>query len=600
MSTNGSTFKNDAPLLSELLSDIHLGKIQLPDFQRGWVWDDDHIRSLIASVTLSYPIGAVMLLETGGEDVRFKSRLIEGLSLHRIPNPEKLILDGQQRLTSLYASIINKDNVFTKTDKGKEIKVFYYLNMEKCLDENTDRLDAVISIPADKKIKSDFGRIIELDLSSQQKEFENLYLPINILLDTVAYSNWKNSFMEYFRYNAEKIKFLNKFDQQIWLPIQKYRVPVIELLKETPKEAVCQVFEKVNTGGVSLSVFELVTATFAVDNFELRKNWEEIAVRLKDYKVLQGFDNTSFLTAITLLSTYNRSLTNESGAVSCKRKDVLKISLSDYLTYSEKIERGLIESAKFLAMEKIFDSSSLPYSTQLIPLSTIIAVLGDRFHNVSVKQKVQRWFWSGVFGELYGGANESRFAFDLPEVVRWIDLGDEPRTIKDSSFNPLRLLSLQSRLSAAYKGLSALILKSGSKDFISGENIDLNSYFDINIDIHHIFPRNYSEANNLKKSKWNSIINKTPLSARSNRIIGGKSPKEYLYGIVRNHNIIENDLNEILKTNLINPEFLWRNKFDEFIRDRAANLLNLIEKATGKTIQGRESDEVINEFGDRI
>ncbi|MBM2814378.1 MAG: hypothetical protein HW421_1140 [Ignavibacteria bacterium] len=600
MSTTGSTFKNDAPLLSELLSDIHLGKIQLPDFQRGWVWDDDHIRSLIASVTLSYPIGAVMLLETGGEDVRFKARLIEGLKLHRIPNPEKLILDGQQRLTSLYAAIINKELILTKTDKNKEIKVFYYLDMEKCLDENSDRLDAVISIPSDKKVKSDFGRVIELDLSTQDKEFENLHLPINILLDTVTYSNWKNSFMEYFGYNAEKIKFLNKFDQMIWLPIQKYRVPVIELLKETPKEAVCQVFEKVNTGGVSLSVFELVTATFAVDNFELRKNWEEIEGRLKEYKVLHGFDNTSFLTSITLLSSYYKSLTTESGSVSCKRKDVLKISLPDYLTYSEKIEKALVESAKFLAMEKIFDAASLPYSTQLIPLSTIIAFLGDKFHSISVKQKVQRWFWSGVFGELYGGANESRFAFDLPEVIKWVNSGDEPRTVKDSSFNPMRLLSLQSRLSAAYKGLSALILKSGSKDFISGENIDLNSYFDINIDIHHIFPRNYSETNNLKKTKWNSIINKTPLSARSNRIIGGKSPKEYLNGIVRNHNIIENDLNEILKTNLINPDFLWNNNFEEFISNRASNLLNLIENATGKNIQGRESEEIINEFGDVI
>ena len=99
------TFSTGEPNLSELLEQAATGKLQLPDFQRGWVWDDNHIRSLIASVSLSYPIGAVMLLEVGGEGVRFKPRALEGASVPPEVKPERLILDGQQRLTSLFLTL---------------------------------------------------------------------------------------------------------------------------------------------------------------------------------------------------------------------------------------------------------------------------------------------------------------------------------------------------------------------------------------------------------------------------------------------------------------------------------------------------------------
>jgi len=100
MASVASTFKTHEPSLPELLDEIHKGTIQLPDFQRGWVWDDDRIRALIASVSLSYPIGAVLLMETGDHGLRFKPRLVEGAPPANGTKPETLIPDGQQRLTS--------------------------------------------------------------------------------------------------------------------------------------------------------------------------------------------------------------------------------------------------------------------------------------------------------------------------------------------------------------------------------------------------------------------------------------------------------------------------------------------------------------------
>ncbi len=234
-----------------------------------------------------------------------------------------------------------------------------------------------------------------------------------------------------------------------------YRIPSIELLKDTPKEAVCQVFEKVNTGGVTLTVFELVTAIFATDSYNLRDDWNARRTRLKEHSPLKAVDATNFLTASTLLASYKRHRAAGS-AISCKKKDVLKLALPEYKDVADSIEAGFVKAARFLAREKVFDDTNLPYSTQLIPLSTICAYLEDRFEEDTVRQKLSRWFWCGVFGELYGGANESRYAFDVPEVLNWIDGGEAPRSVRDANFDPVRLLSLQTRNSAAYKGVPCL------------------------------------------------------------------------------------------------------------------------------------------------
>lgn len=134
----------------------------------------------------------------------------------------------------------------------KELKRFYYLDMAKCLNDAEDRYDAVISVPEDRKLTSDFGRIVDIDLSDRAKEYEAGMFPINIIFDPDLTSQWEMGFQEFFEFDKSKIKFLFKFRSDVIIPFQKYKIPVIKLLKETPKEAVCQVFENVNTGGFRL------------------------------------------------------------------------------------------------------------------------------------------------------------------------------------------------------------------------------------------------------------------------------------------------------------------------------------------------------------
>ncbi len=587
---------NDRPI-SELMISINKGAIQLPDFQRGWVWEDGRIKALIASITNNYPVGAAMFLEYGNDNIRFKYRVIEGVTATDVI-PTELILDGQQRLTSIYSSLYSRNAVHTRTDKGKKIFRYYYIDIKKACDPNCDRVDAIFSVPETRIITSNFGRDIELDLSDRTKEFENKMFPLNLILDFPEEQNWQNEYYAFYNYNQEIIKEFTEFNKKIIMQTLQYKIPVISLGKDTPKEAVCQVFENVNTGGVSLTVFELVTAIFAMDDFELRKDWEERKAKYFDGDLLSCITATDFLTACTLLSTYKKG-----GTVSCKKKDVLNLSLKDYNNFADALSEGFVEAEKILQEERVFSNKDLPYSTQLIPLAALCTLLsnGNRIKVTNIKNKIRQWYWCGVFGELYGGANETRYVNDVVGVMNWIENnGNVPKTIQESYFNPTRLLTLQSRQSAAYKGIMALILKNHCKDFISGREMDFTVYKSENIDIHHIFPKSYCEKNNLPKEKWNSVVNKTPISYSTNREIGGVAPSEYLKKIEEKGQVDYNSLNDYLQTHLIDVSAARSNDFEKHIVLRSKLLLDAIEKATGKIISGKDSDEVISKFGERL
>lgn len=587
---------NDRPI-SELMISINKGAIQLPDFQRGWVWEDGRIKALIASITNNYPVGAAMFFEYGNDNIRFKYRVIEGVTATDVI-PTELILDGQQRLTSIYSSLYSRNAVHTRTDKGKKIFRYYYIDIKKACDPNCDRVDAIFSVPETRIITSNFGRDIELDLSDRTKEFENKMFPLNLILDFPEEQNWQNEYYAFYNYNQEIIKEFTEFNKKIIMQTLQYKIPVISLGKDTPKEAVCQVFENVNTGGVSLTVFELVTAIFAIDDFELRKDWEERKAKYFDGDLLSCITATDFLTACTLLSTYKKG-----GTVSCKKKDVLNLSLKDYNNFADALSEGFVEAEKILQEERVFSNKDLPYSTQLIPLAALCTLLsnGNRIKVTNIKNKIRQWYWCDVFGELYGGANETRYVNDVVGVMNWIENnGNIPKTIQESYFNPTRLLTLQSRQSAAYKGIMALILKNHCKDFISGREMDFTVYKSENIDIHHIFPKSYCEKNNLSKEKWNSVVNKTPISYSTNREIGGVAPSEYLKKIEEKGQVDYNSLNDYLQTHLIDVSAARSNDFEKHIVLRAKLLLDAIEKATGKIISGKDSDEVISKFGERL
>lgn len=365
--------------LSQLLDEVNSGKTQLPEFQRDWTWDDNRIRGIIASLSQGYPMGAIMRLQYGNPEIKFKYRTIKGVG-QRDFAPDFLVLDGQQRLTSIYQAMFSKNAVATKTDKGKEIKRFYYLSMEKCMDENEDRFDAVLPFPADRKIKENFDRDIKLDISDCQKEYEHKMFPVNIVFDSNALMKWQFGYMMYYTGQADALKLLESFQSEVLNTIVSYKLPVITLDKTTPREAVCKVFENVNTGGVPLTVFELVTATYATQEFDLRKDWQECKKQIRGVDdtlrtdLLDGIDETTFLTTVALYTSYIDKQAGKVGAVSCKKKDVLNLSYESYIANRDQVLNGYRIARDFLLKyQYVFRQRDLPYTTQLIPLAAICA-----------------------------------------------------------------------------------------------------------------------------------------------------------------------------------------------------------------------------------
>ena len=605
-----STFDSTKTPLPEIIRAITDGKVQLPDFQRGWVWDDGHVRSLLISVARSFPVGAVMLLETGG-DVRFQMRPIENVIFDgRVPEPERLILDGQQRLTSLTQVLALDRPVKTFDEKGKPISRYYYIDIEAALED--ERLeDAFIALEEDRKIKTNFGRDVVLDLSTPQKECEQLYFPCTQILNSDA---WEESLQEY---APEKFSIYMQFRKNVLNAFRTYQLPVIALGKSTSKEAVCLVFEKVNTGGVPLSVFELVTASFAAENFNLRDDWYGSSLRkvkgrathIQAESVLETVEPTDFLQAISLLHTYERRQADVAAgkigkavsAVSAKRISVLSLTLADYQRWADQVESGFLLAAKFLRKECFFASRDLPYRTQLVPLAAVLSVLKERWLEPRIHEKLCRWYWCGVLGELYGGAVETRIANDLEELMAWLaDEGDEPRTIYEASFQPSRLYTLRSRLSAAYKGLNTLVLREGAKDFFWKATIQELDHEEVALDIHHIFPRTWCEGHGIKPSVFNAIINKTPISYKANRMIGGKAPSSYLASIQAHKQVGlgDNAMDAILGSHRIDPDALRADNFEAFFEHRKESLLAIVEQAMGKSIEREVEDQAWDELDD--
>jgi hypothetical protein len=600
-----TTFDSTKRSLHEFLKDVHSGKLKLPDFQRGWVWDDSHILGLLASVAQSFPIGAVMLLQSGNEDVRFKERLVEGVENPNPDHTENLILDGQQRLTSLYQSVFAKKVVATRDGKKQAVSRWYYIDMKKALTANGDMEDAIFSTPEDRVFRNFRGEPIEgRDYSTMDKEFEAAVFP---LCQIFSSSVWRSAFNKYHNYAPQIIQLWDQFEENILKRFEQYQIPQILLLKATPKVAVCQVFEKVNTGGVSLTVFELLTATFAVDNFNLRDDWAAREKRLKHHRILGSLENTDFLQSLTLLVTQSRrSAAVQEGiskdnlpAISCKRKDVLKLTTKDYQHWADVVEKALIQTVKFFTHQRIYSFRDLPYRTQLVPLAAIYATLGTAAETENARSKIERYFWCGVFGELYGGAVETRSSKDLAEVVAWIKGGNEPDTVRDSHFAANRLYSLRTRNSAAYKGMHALILRQ-SVDFRSGSQINIESYFDEKLDIHHIFPRDWCDdkSRKISPSHRDCIVNKTAISARTNRSIGGRPPSEYLPRLRNSAGYDPGRQKEILESHLIDFDLLSTDDFETFLAARHESLLKLIEMVTGKEIARTAPSTELNDNSD--
>lgn len=575
--------------LSDYLKWTTSGKIQLPDFQRGYKWEDERIRQLLVTILRGHPLGVVMLLKTGNDQIRFKPRPVEGTSVPADTAADSLLLDGQQRLTSLTQALTGSGVVHTMDSRGKLMDRQYFVDMEVAV-QGEDRMDeAVLSLPDDGVERENFGRDIVRDVSTPDKERAAGLFPVRLLFGDAM--SWL--------FDLDDRDLAREFNNAIVKPVGTYNIPAIELDKDTSKAAVATVFEKVNVGGLPLNVFELLTATFAGDaayfeehgtDFRLNDDWKETQSTFSSYPVLTKLESTDFLQAMTLLTTRKRNLQDTSTrppAVSAKREDVLKLTLEDYLEWVAPLREAFVWASTFLADRHIFDARFVPYPKQLVPLAAIRVVMGRDADLIGAREKLVRWFWCGILGEMYGGAIETRFVRDLEQVPGWAR-GDAdavtPNTVNDATFVESRLQSLRTRQAAAYKGIYALLLGNEARDWMEDKALDLVQYVDLAVDIHHIFPKKWCEEHNIDDERRESIVNKTAISAVTNRTIGGVAPSEYLAVIEKRAQIPSAKLDRLVEAHLVPAGRLRADDFDAFFVERRERLCQLVEEAMDKAV----------------
>ena len=574
-------FDNTKESLYDLLEDIHMGKVQLPDLQRSFTWCNEQIVKLIASISQSFPIGAILTIKGHtNTNFIFKPRLLEGVQLNVNPIPESLILDGQQRLTSAYMCLRSGSAVSIRDRQTHKIQErWYYIDIPAALNLEIERIDAIISLPL-SRIKRNHHR--KIDCTTPEKEYEQLLFPISA---TFNYAQWREGFQKYWSYDPEKLALVRQFELEIIKKFEHYQLPIIQLRPELSKVAVCQIFEDLHEMPTPMTFFDLVTGCFAAEDFSLRDHFASVSQQLSRFGVLQGVRNTDWLSAVTLVATYHRReramkknpLLTQFPTVGCGRQKILDLALADYQQFAPMTLAGFEQAAKFLHSLGYVHPGDIAYPSQLLALASALAIIG--LPNDLGRTQLEQWWWSCAFGEVYNNGQNKRTANDTTELPQWLAGGNAPSNLDKVHFNRERLLQVTRRQGAIYKTLNALLRKQGAIDFVSGEVLRDVKAFDGEIESHHVFPEAWCKQQGIPALQYNCLLNRTPLKRDTNRFIGSQPPSVYLARLVEQHGISQKRLDEILRSHSLEPKTLWNDDFEAFLDSRLTNLSRSIETA---------------------
>ncbi len=555
----GKIFDTTPEKLKYLLESIHNREVALPDFQRDFVWDPRATEELIESICQNFPAGSLLRIKNS-KGIFFAPREVAGAPALDGHQPSYLVLDGQQRLTSLYQA-------FYGTGAHK-----YFIHLGGLID-GMDLEDCVFYERA-SRAKRRYG--------SLKQQAETLTFPFALLFgDTGGFEEWLDKVLELRSEQEDDLKTLKKKLRDVrkqWISsVEDYEFPMVTLTEETSDSAVCTIFETLNRTGVKLSVFDLLAARFWPEDVRLRDFWEK---GQNDYSIISDFEIDPYYVLQSV------SLFTAKAAPSCKRSDVLKIDVSQIQEGWAPVVKGLASSLQMLRDDcGVILPNWLPYNTIIIPMSAVFAYIeaikGPDI--AAVRNKIKRWFWCSVFAQTYEKAPNTQSAKDFVELKRWIDGGEEPQTVAEFDFDLDSLLQVTPRQRAVYRGIIALILRNEARDFHTGERITANMMLEEKIDDHHVFPQGFLNENipDISGTERDCVLNRTLIDKITNIRIGKRRPSDYLKEI--ENTIGEEPLNKLLKSHLLpwdETSPLKNDNFKLFLKYRMAMIARKIMEAT--------------------
>lgn len=562
-----SLFEDTNPrALKDLLAEIHNRWMALPDFQRDFVWEPGATQELIVSIANNYPAGSILRVRDAKRV--FAAREFEGAPPLDGTKHTFLVLDGQQRLTSLYQA-------FYGVGEHR-----YFLNLGM-LESGSDFEEAIFHVRATTK----WAKACE-DFEFQAKE---LLLPLAVLRGGAGgFGQWGRKVARQLP-DKERIELEDSLDaiEAKWIhALDDYHFPVVTLSDKTEPDALCTIFETLNRTGVKLSVFELLTARFWPQSINLRALWDKA---LADRPVIGDFEVDPYyvLQGISLASRK---------APSCKRSDVLNLAAADITDWWEKVVLGLATGLEILRDDcKVMLPKWVPYHTMLPPLAALLARSGipKTAEAGAQREKLKRWFWCSVFGQTYESAPNSRSAKDVTELLPWLAGGAAPESVETFGFDPRSLRDVTPRQRSIYRGVISLILGKGARDFHTQAVITGKLMADEGIDDHHVFPAAYLERHGVTSARTRDcVLNRTLIDRTTNQMISDRAPSDYLAEI---RSTAEFPFDAVLTSHSLPTgagSVLLKDDYEAFLAWRQERLWKEIQRATGVTVAADlESDD---------
>ena len=507
--------------IRQILEKINNGQIRVPAFQRGFVWDSSMVAYLMDSLYKSYPIGALLIWRTN-ERLQYERRL----GPYNLPGPEigfpiDYVLDGQQRITSVFG-------VF-QTEIDPEEDTMW------------------------NEVYFDYGA----NLSVQESQFINLspeevdssrHFPLKALFNTVEYRRATSKLSDDI---AEKI-------DQLQTAFRELRIPV-QMIQTDDRTTVAIVFERVNQRGVPLDTLQLLTAWTWSEDFDLHREFESLGEELEPFGFSEvGENNNLLLRCCSAVIAHDASVGS-----------LIQLNGNSVRERFAEVVNGIKGAIDFLRTNlQVFSLSSLPYSNILIPLSVFFAVPGNQQVNYSDEQRKRliNWFWRTCFSRRYNSQPIKTIKRDINEIVS-LKRGENSQ-IDDfpiSVINPDFFKEEKFRINNVNTKTFVLSLaQKKPRSFISGNEVSLDEVLrDYNrTEFHHLFPRAFlNRVSPNPDYHVNCLANFCFLSRADNNKIGGKAPSEYKRDLSSN-------ITEILSHSIC-PDSLFSDNFSQFIDERA-------------------------------
>jgi len=571
--------------LLELVRKAYHGEVMLPDFQRNFVWARNDIEELICSLLEKMFIGTFLIQRVNPTDVPFKVIPIEGadkINGNFIPKPEIIVLDGQQRLTSLFYALYSPDIPLKNTTNPYA----FFIDLQELCSDNIE--DAVFSWSKQwREYKALLDRDGKYDLTKLKKE---KILPLTFLADDDEFGDiWHEHFKGLF--STEEARKVKRYLDNL----RHYEIHVLSIPLTEKPEDIALLFERINRTGIKLSIFDLLTARL-YKFINLRTEWE--SAFNKKYWLKQIASNDIKNTKIPYYIIQGLAL---SEGMSIKARDIMKI---DSTILNKTSWKKAVEILENKILSRLFDVSEygiadyrwLSYPS-MISIWLGLFLKAERGEIDIDINKINKWYWSVIFTERYSGSTETKQTKDFKDLIAWLTDSNKPPDAVTDMRSKLDIIKIDTKYpgSSIYKGVFNLLFKRGAWDFYEKDKIKFSVK---DLEDHHIFPRKFLESKNVKVEK-DVVLNRTLILSSTNRKISRKSPATYIEEMIKIHGSKE-EVKRILEKHFINEEMFEilksvkenstpdeiKEKFERFITLRE----NLIKDEIRKLVEG-ENDK---------